>query len=308
MTPFSHPWVLILLVLPLAMMLQEWRGARIKVAFPFDHLLDRKSGGRGWTLLLRLLASAPACILALVILLLAGPKRLSDPQSKRSLTNIQFCLDVSGSMTSSFGEGDRYDAAMASINEFIDDRQGDAFGLTVFGDHFIHWVPLTDDTTALAHAPPFLNPKRLPRWFSQGTSIGKALRECRKLMIQREEGDRLIILLSDGYSFDLSNGEDERLARTFRDDRITVHAVHIGPGSPPDPLVNMTARTGGEVFAAGDPEGLSAVFRQIDAMQKTRMIKVSAETMDHFKPFAEAALYCMASVLLASFGLRYIPW
>jgi len=53
---------------------------------------------------------------------------------------------------------------------------------------------------------------------------------------------------------------------------------------------------------------LSAVFRQIDAMQKTRMIKVSAETMDHFKPFAEAALYCMASVLLASFGLRYIPW
>ncbi|HCB96752.1 MAG TPA: aerotolerance regulator BatA, partial [Verrucomicrobiales bacterium] len=189
-----------------------------------------------------------------------------------------------------------------------DDRQGDAFGLTGFGDHFIHWVPLTDDTTALAHAPPFLNPKRLPRWFSQGTSIGKALRECRKLMIQREEGDRLIILLSDGYSFDLSNGEDERLARTFRDDRITVHAVHIGPGSPPDPLVNMTARTGGEVFAAGDPEGLSAVFRQIDAMQKTRMIKVSAETMDHFKPFAEAALYCMASVLLASFGLRYIPW
>ena len=70
----------------------------------------------------------------------------------------------------------------------------------------------------------------------------------------------------------------------------------------------MTARTGGEVFAAGDPEGLSAVFRQIDAMQKTRMIKVSAETMDHFKPFAEAALYCMACVLLASFGLRYIPW
>ena len=120
MTPFSHPWVLILLILPLAMMLQEWRSARIKVAFPFDHLLDRKSGGRGWTLLLRLLASAPACILALVILLLAGPKRLSDPQSKRSLTNIQFCLDVSGSMTSSFGEGDRYDAAMASINEFID--------------------------------------------------------------------------------------------------------------------------------------------------------------------------------------------
>ena len=54
------------------------------------------------------------------------------------------------------------------------------------------------------------------------------------------------------------------------------------------------------MFAAGDAEGLSAIFRQIDAMQKTRMIKVSAETMDHFKPFAEAALYCMAAVLLAA--------
>ena len=105
-------------------------------------------------------------------------------------------------MTSSYGEGDRYDAAMASINEFIDDRQGDAFGLTVTQDHFIHWVPLTDDTTALAHAPPFLNPKRLPRCSARDT-IGKALRECRKLSPARR-GDPLIILLSDGYSFDLS--------------------------------------------------------------------------------------------------------
>lgn len=305
---FAYPWVLFFLVLPLALVVWEWQRRDTQLVLPLDHRPAGLRQGKGWRWLLNAVACLPYLLLATIIWILAGPQQLSDPKTKRVLTNIQFCMDVSGSMMSQFGEGDRYDAAMESINEFIHYRQGDAFGLTVFGDHFIHWVPLTDDTTALKYAPPFLNPRRLPRWFSQGTSIGRALKECRKLMMQREEGDRLIILLSDGYSFDLSNGEDEKLARAFRQEDIIVYAVHIGPGSPPAPLVNITSYTGGEVFAAGDPEGLKAVFRRIDSMQKARLEKTSAETMDDFVPYCMLGLGLLGTLTACAFGLRYTPW
>ena len=305
---FAYLWVLMFLVIPLALIVWEWQRRDTQVVMPLDHRPKKYRSGKGWRWMLNTAQCLPYLLLGVVVWILAGPQRLSDPKTKRALTNIQFCMDVSGSMMSQFGEGDRYDAAMESINEFINYREGDAFGLTVFGDHFIHWVPLTDDTTALKYAPPFLNPRTLPRWFSQGTSIGRALKECRKLMVQREEGDRMIILLSDGYSFDLSNGEDENLGREFRNDGIIVYAVHIGPGSPPPPLVNMSSFTGGEVFAAGDPEGLNAVFRRIDGMQKAKLEKTTAETMAHFRPYCLAGLAILGSLTLCGFGLRYTPW
>ena len=39
--------------------------------------------------------------------------------------------------------------------------------------------------------------------------IGKALLACKEILTSREEGDRMIILVSDGESFDLSGGNDE---------------------------------------------------------------------------------------------------
>ena len=80
------------------------------------------------------------------------------------------------------------------------------------------------------------------------------------------------------------------------------------PGNAPDPLVNITSYTGGEVFAAGDPEGLKAVFRNIDAMQKSRLEKTSAETMDHFHPYCLAGISLLGIFTIFGFGLRYTPW
>ena len=48
--------------------------------------------------------------------------------------------------------------------------------------------------------------------------------------------------------------------------------------------------TGGEVFAAGDPEALKAVFKRIDAMRQTQVEKTLPETLDHFGPFCVAGL------------------
>ncbi len=62
------------------------------------------------------------------------------------------------------------------------------------------------------------------------------------------------------------------------------------------------------MFAAGDPQGLEAVFRRIDAMQPVRLEKTASEAIDNFQPTALAGLILLGCWLLAQLGLRYTPW
>lgn len=302
---FSTPLLLFLLVFPILLLLAVWRREGRRVALPYDHVPGRR--GRRWWILINLAESLPALLLGVVIVILAGPQQLSEPKTKRVLTNIEFCVDISGSMTASFGEGSRYDGSMKAIDEFLDYREGDAFGLTFFGNSVLHWVPLTTDTSAVRCSPPFMRPENAPPWFG-GTAIGKALLACEKVLTSREEGDRMIVLVSDGFSFDLGNGNDLEIAKKLRQSKITVYAIHIADSSIPDPIVNLTALTGGEVFNPGDEDGLKSVFKRIDEMQQTRLEKTSAETMDNFAPFSIVGISLLSLMLLALFGLRYTPW
>jgi Ca-activated chloride channel family protein len=302
---FRNRAVLFLLVVPAALLLWTWTRRGRAVVLPFDH----GGGGSGLvtTQLLKLAESLPALLLAIAILLLAGPQSWGAPQSKRVLTNIQFCVDVSGSMTAKFGSGDRYDASMAAINRFLDYREGDAFGLTFFGNSVLHWVPLTTDVSAFRCAPPFMRPGQIPPWFG-GTEIGKALLACRKVLMEREEGDRMIILISDGQSSDLYAGQDREVIGLLRGAGIVVYTVHIADGAIPDEVVRIASETGGEAFKPEDAGGLERVFARIDQMQRTRMEKTRAEASDDFLPWSLAGLGLLALTLLAAFGLRYTPW
>ncbi len=302
---FGHPFVLLWLLVPLLLTAWVWRRRSGAVVAPFDHSAAR--GNRWLRALVDLAETLPALLLAVAIVLLAGPQRLSEPKTRRVLTNIEFCVDISGSMTSSFGGGTRYDGAMKAIEGFLDFRAGDAFGLTFFGNNVLHWVPLTTDTSAIRCAPPFMRPEVAPPWFG-GTMIGKALLACRDVLRQREEGDRMLILVSDGESFDLDGGNDMEIAQTLRQDGIAVYCIHVAEGEIPDQVVNIAAVTGGEAFQADDPLTLATVFARIDAMQQTKLEKVSAETLDDFEPWCLAGLSVLSLALLAAFGLRYTPW
>lgn len=302
---FAHPWVLALLVIPLALLAWVWRREGRRIVLPFDH--GAPTTGRGWRVILNAAESLPALILGVVVVILAGPQQLSEPRTKRVMTNIEFCVDVSGSMTAPFGDGSRYDASLKAIDDFLEVRKGDAYGLTFFGNSVLHWVPLTSDTSAIRCSPPFMRPENIPYWFG-GTEIAKALKACEELLVRRPEGDRMIVLVSDGFSFDLVNGNDEAIARDLKTHNIVVYAIHTADTAIPDPIVNVTALTGGQAFAAGDPDSLRAVYQRIDEMQPTRVEKTAAETMDDFAPYCLAGLSLLGTSLLALFGLRYTPW
>jgi Ca-activated chloride channel family protein len=302
---FAHPWVLGLLVAPLALVLWVWRRRSGALVLPFDHSGARQK--RILRVLVDLAETLPPMLLALVLVVLANPQKLSEPRSRRVLTNIEFCVDISGSMTSPFGEGSRYDGAMKAIEDFLDFRKGDAFGLTFFGNNVLHWVPLTSDTSAIRCAPPFMRPENAPPWYG-GTMIGKALLACRDVLVQREQGDRMIVLVSDGQSADLDGGAADDVAQKLRQDGIVVYHIHAAEGQVPDEVVDIAAITGGEAFAAGDPDALKTVFHRIDAMQQVKLEKVSAETLDDYEPWCWAALSVLAAGVLCALGLRYTPW
>ncbi len=308
---FGHPWALALLAIPLLLLTLVWSGKGGRLALPFDGTAraDRRSRGLGLSVLLRLAESVSPLLLAVAVVLLAGPQKIGAPSTKRKLTNIQFCVDVSGSMTASFGEGTRYDAAMEAINEFLDFRDGDAFGLTFFGNNVLHWCPLTNDTSAFRCAPPFMDPKRgaLPPWFG-GTSIGKALNACRDVLASREEGDRMIILISDGFSSDLSGGQDEVIADRLKKSGVTVYGVHVADGNVPGEVLNIASLTGGEMFAAGDPAALDTVFKRIDQMQVAELEKVAGEQLDDFGLWCWIGLIALAVHALLQLFLRATPW
>lgn len=297
---FVYPWVLLLLALPVILM---WTviSRRAGLVLPVDHLAHRDRRWMKW--LLGLFDAVPLLILAVAIVVLANPQQLKPSRRERVLTNIQICIDVSGSM-----EGPRYRMATEAIENFTKAREGDAFGLMMFGSAQMRWIPLTKDLNAIRQAMPFANPSNQP-FHMMGTLIGAALRYARDLMeAEAGEGDRLVILVSDGESFDLHDGQNEVVADELKEAGITLYHVHVAEDDVPSEVVDLARATGGEALAAADPANLKTVFDHIDRMKPAKFRAVGTSPLDHYTPFALAALVLLALHGVGLLGMRYTPW
>lgn len=328
---FSHPWVLLALLIPAVMAAWELfrRHPGHRVALPVDH-----TGIRPRRFLARLISVssilAPLA-LAVVVVILAGPQRLGPPGQARVLTSIEMVLDVSGSMSSPIGYragggggagASRYTAAMDAITQFTSRRKGDAFGLTIFGGEVVRWVPLTKDLSAIRNATPFLDPATMPSPLNS-TRVGHALLYAKDVLTTQPEtagsnpgasgvdastGDRLIIVITDGFSSDLDGGAAQQIATTLRDHNIVVHAINVGEPPAPPQLAEVAAPTGGRVFDAADPTSLKGIFDHIDQMHPSRSKPTQPEPIDNFFPFTFSALCLLALHGLCLLTLRITPW
>jgi Ca-activated chloride channel family protein len=312
---FSDWRILLFLFMPATLLAWIWLRDRLpglgfgsdrRVALPQDFGISKS--GHWYDFFIRCFRSSLPLMMATAIILLAGPRHLSVPKAERELTNIEFCLDLSGSMMAKFGTGTRYDAAMAAINGFVSKRPGDAFGLTVFGDQAQHWIPLTTDPSAFRCAVPFLNPRRLPPGYGGGTMIGLGLKKCQETLVTRETGDRMIILVSDGVSFDLGDGAEEEIGKSLRDDNIVVYSIHIGGGVTPPEVSTITNIANGKSFNPSDVQSLEGVFNRIDKMEVAEMKQTYAEVLDWFRPFSIAGISMAGLALMSLLMFRYTPW
>lgn len=308
---FLHPQWLALLALPVILAFYEWVRPGPRVALPFDHA----RAPRGWFVrgLILVANCLPAGLLALAILFLAHPVTFQPPEVERQLTNVQIVLDTSGSMTTAYGpqgEGKRtrFDAAMESVLQFIRYRKGDAFGLTIFSRNFIHWVPLTQDVEAIALSRPFITPNVFPENLWGGTFIGKALLGASEHLAEQAQGDRMVILITDGESNDIKPPKDSAVLAELQSKGVRVFAI-LMTDKPVEPaLIGIARSTGGEAFNAVTPEALQSVFRRIDEMKKVVVLQKQAKAADYYDPFFLPALALLVAAVLALFGIRYNPW
>ena len=312
MMTFAHPRLIFLLVIPVTLLFWEWVRRGQPLVMPFDHISRRS----GWLLggLVLTANCLPAVLLACAILFLAHPLTFAPPKTERKLSNIQIVLDTSPSMSSRYGpqKGDkpytRFDGAMDAIDKFLTAREGDACGLTIFSRGFIHWVPLTQDTAAIRMARPFIAPKNFPDPIWGGTFIAKALDGAMTPVTQRPEGDRMMILVTDGESPDIRGGAEREIIAKLRRHKIVVFAISVVDDEIEPGLENIARETGGQTFQALTPEALHVVFERIDQMQKVQVRTTKPEVIDFLDPFLPWALTALGLQVMVLLGLRFAPW
>ena len=308
---FLYPKLLARLAIPVIIAFWEWVRPGQPLAMPFDHA--KVGRGRVWQFLINSANSLPAGLLAIAILFLAHPVIFNPPEVERQLTNVQIVLDTSGSMKSPHGPqtkgvNSRFDSAMASIEQFLHYRKGDAFGLTVFSRNFVHWVPLTQDTEAIVLARPFIAPYVFPDEFWGNTFIGKALYGAAELLDQAKTGDRMIILLTDGLSNDIVPPKDSAIIADLQAKRIKVFVIFLIDQPVTPALVSIAQGSGGAAWPAVTPEALNEVFKKIDEMKKVVVLEKKPRAADYYDPFFIPAMAALGLAILALFGIRYNPW
>lgn len=299
---FAYPAVLMLLTIPVLIMAWFWQRRAWGVALPVDHHeFARRPVLSG---LLRVMELVPQLIVAIVICILAGPQVQRVPDEERILSNIQICMDVSASMS----VDNRYQMAKKAMEEFIDSRQGDALGFTLFGTQQIRWTPLTKDIATIRRALPFADPNNQPP-FMGGTAIGAVLRFCRDNMIREAtEGDRLLLLVSDGMSADINDQNVGEFIDEMKQANITVYHIHVGTDQAPSTVMELATATGGESFIATDESGIKRIFKHIDRMKPAKFKASTAIPMDYYQPFALVGLALMLAYGAHLCLLRYTPW
>lgn len=241
-------------------------------------------------------------------------------------------LDVVKKVFTNFAMGDDKD---------LPGRPNDLIGIIAFARYPDTICPLT-----LAHGalPPFLDTIKLVQVQSEdGTAIGDALalaaarlEKADETLAKQRTGNKkaydikskIIILLSDGEN-NAGKRDPLEAATLAAEWGIKVYAIAIGgkdsvqsirtpfgvfkvPGQQQmdtTVLKQIAEKTGGFFREAGDADSLSAIYEEIDQMEKSEIESVKyVDYKESFPPFALTALFLLgAEIFLANTIFRKMP-
>ncbi|HSD37997.1 MAG TPA: VWA domain-containing protein [Rhodocyclaceae bacterium] len=293
MIGFEWPWLFLALPLPLllryampAVSPVEEAALRVPDLNPFVMDGLNRTGalrGRRWMLWLAALAW-----LALVTAA-ARPQWVGDPvELPVSGRELLLAVDLSGSMqTEDFSikgqQVTRLDAIKAIAGEFIQRRVGDRIGLILFGSQAYVQTPLTFDRTTVNT---LLQESAIGLAGDQ-TAIGDAIGLATKRLQQNPQGNKVLILLTDGAS---NAGEVEPLkaAELAGKQGLTIYTIGIGademevhspfgtrrvnPSADLDEptLKGIAQATDGRYFRARDTAQLDEIYGVVDKLQPVK--------------------------------------
>jgi hypothetical protein len=309
---FANAGLFGLLVVPAGLAVAQLALRAPRLVLPIDHARDIPAGrSRALTALATVAALLPSAILAVAIILAAGPERLEAEEDMATVRNVVVCLDVSYSMKTLFAPGlKRFDAAIEAVKVFAKECRGTAFGLVVFGVTPVRWIPLTRDLDAIETAPPVLNPEKLPLQITKGTNITSGVDESRKLIQAQPNRDQLILLITDGEDnlSGLTRESAKRIAMELRTERTRLHVLHVGLPVIPAEMDVLARETGGLAQPALDPSTLEQVLQEIARLHQVETKATRTIVVSDRAPVAALGLLLIALYAASLLGLRYTPW
>lgn len=268
----------------------------------------------------------------LMLSYIAGVVAMARPQTTSSNAeqstegiNITMVLDISTSMLARDLKPNRIEAAKIVASDFIVSRPHDNIGLVIFAGESYTQCPMTTDHSVLLN---LLNSVEMGL-IQDGTAIGNGLATAVSRLKETEGNSKVVILLTDGTNNAgvISPATAAEIARSFG---IRVYTIGVGTRgealSPvntifgieyqpkkvdidEDMLKSIAATTGGSYFRATDNESLSAIYKEIDKMEKVKLkVENFTQKTEYFYLFVGLALLlAFLAVLLRDTLFRTLP-
>lgn len=320
MFELSHPWVLLLLPLPLIWrrVVPPFRQRQDALRVPFFDQIAQAAGltvqdGAAIVAHKRRALIGGGLMWVLLVLALAGPVRLGPPQEiTKAARDVILAIDISGSMdTRDFpGEDGKPVQRLAAVQEvveaFLADRSGDRVALIVFGTRAYVQAPLTEDLDTVRALLAQTEVGMAGPHTALGDSIGLAINTFEASEIE----ERLLILLSDGNDT-ASRMSPVNAAEIARDKDVRMFAIGVGDpeASGEDRLdmallSNLAQRTGGDAFFAADAEALDNIYNEIDALNPQDVETLSWRPQQDLARWPLMAALAIGLILLMSLWLR----
>lgn len=308
MYTLTHPWILLLILLPpvLRLVIPPYRESRQAIRVPWFQrmatlLQQRPSDGATIADTKKSELLLFWVLWILITLALARPQLLEPPVSRILPTrDLMLLVDLSGSMeaedfTNSQGDKvDRLTAVKEVLDEFLTRRDGDRVGLIVFGNAAFVQVPFTQDLEATRQ----LLEETAVRMAGPRTAFGDAIGLGITLFERSEVEHRVIIALTDGNDTG-SKVPPPQAARIAKDNDIVIYVVGVGDPTATgeekldeEALTAVASTTGGRYFHAADRDELEEIYAELDRID-TR--EVEAET---YRPRTDLFHWPLAAFML----------
>lgn len=233
--------------------------------------------------------------------------------------DLMLAVDLSRSMEQqdmlvNGSQVDRLRMVKSVMDDFIDRRVGDRLGLILFADTAYLQAPLTFDREIIRQ---FLS-ESVIGLVGDSTAIGDAIGLAVKRFTEKEESNRVLVLLTDGRNTAGNISVDQAL-ELAKSNQVTIYTIGVGsdeqiqnsffgprrfnPSRDLDEtsLIKLAEQTGGEYFRARNAEELSQIYTLLDILEP---IKGSEQTL---RPRQELFYYPLVIALSLAATLCMFP-
>ena len=251
----------VLLLIPLYLFCQRYCKRELTSRYFSNMPMLLKASGQRVSLLFLLRI---AIVMLMILALCAPVLQKQYPLKERNLHAISLLLDASESMR----EEGRFDTAKSILKDFIQRREGDALSLLLFADDAYLSVPLTTHTEALTQVLSYLQIGVAGR---RQTALYEALYLGAGVFEQSKSSERIVILLTDGLNTVQSVPLQTALQKA-KTEKLRVYTIGIGDDYQKEILQTIATQTHGKFYEAADPEALTAIYHEIDQLEKSPVI------------------------------------